>query len=157
MNHGLSDKVRAVAEEEFVFPALRSGKTHFDVAVRDLMEKLQTKGFPARNWPQICTAIQAEKFLRANGLKIESVEGPPSKLSTTVVVRYRVLPNPNSNRIDPQPGGAESAATVNETPEEWAHRMTGRLFGLLREEITSMGGTKAFMRWVRSDDEDEAA
>jgi hypothetical protein len=90
MNHGLSDRVRSVALEKFVDPAVRAGKIQFSVSVRDLMRHLQADGFPERNWPQVCTAIQAQKFLRANGLEIESVEGPPKKQSPTVVVRYRV-------------------------------------------------------------------
>jgi hypothetical protein len=39
----------------------------------------------------------------------------------------------------------------DETPEEWAHRMTGKLYGLLRDEIAAFGGGDAFLRWVRSD------
>lgn len=41
-----------------------------------------------------------------------------------------------------------------ETPEEWAHRLTGKLFGLLKEELAEYGGGEAFLRWVRSEDED---
>src|ERR1700733_9125860 len=91
MKHGLSDQVRAVAEEKYVNPAIQAGRIRFSIAVRDLMGVLEAQGFPARNWPQICSAIQADKFLRTNRLEIEAVEGPPSKQSTTVVVRYRVI------------------------------------------------------------------
>ena len=90
MSHGLSEQVRAVASEKYVHPALRAGKTQFSVAVRDLLQDLVSQGFPPGNTPQVCTAIQAEKFLRTNGLEIEGIDGPPSKKSTTVVVRYRV-------------------------------------------------------------------
>ncbi len=41
-----------------------------------------------------------------------------------------------------------------ETAEEWAHRMTGKLCGVLKEEIAACGGAEAFIRWVRSGDED---
>jgi hypothetical protein len=155
MNHGLSDQVRAVALEKYVNPALRAGKTSFSVAVRDLMRDLQGEGFPSRNWPQVCTAIQAEKFLRAHGLEIEGVDGPPKKLSTTVVVRYRVAnPGAKSNL----PGGETNAeqAGAGETAEEWAHRMTGKLAGLMKDEIAAMGGGEAFLRWVRGYDEEDA-
>jgi hypothetical protein len=84
MKYGLSDQVRAAAVEKYVYPAIQAGKIRFSIAVRDLMGILEAQGFPARNWPQICAAIQADKFLRANRLAIESVEGPPSKQSTTV-------------------------------------------------------------------------
>src|ERR1700749_328688 len=90
MRHGLSDQVRALALKHYVEPAKRAGKKHFSIAVRDLMQELRPQGFPAENWRQICTAIQADKFIRWSGLEIEAVEGPPSKTRTTVVVRYRV-------------------------------------------------------------------
>jgi hypothetical protein len=48
----------------------------------------------------------------------------------------------------------EQPSAEEETPEAWAHRATGKLFGLLGEEIAAAGGAEAFLRWVRSDDED---
>jgi hypothetical protein len=155
MNHGLSDQVRAVALARFVQPAIRAGQARFSIAVRDLMENLQAEGFPSRNWPQVCTAIQAEKFLRANGLEIEGVDGPPKKLSTTVVVRYRVAKGGPSRVSSPLPTPFLNA-DVEETPEEWAHRATGKLFGLMKDEIAALGGGEAYMRWVRGYDEEDA-
>lgn len=156
MNHGLSDRVRVVALDMFVNPAIRAGKVQFSVAVRDLMNHLQADGFPQRNWPQICTAIQAQKFLRANGLEIESVEGPPKKQSPTVVVRYRVAsqaiaPTSKADRLEAARGPNE------ETPSERAFRLTERLRGLLKDEIAAFGGGEALIRWVRGYDEDEDA
>jgi hypothetical protein len=152
MNYGLSDQVRALAEERFVQPAIQAGKAGFSIAVRDLMAELQTKGFPTKNWPQICTAIQAEKFLRANGIEIEAVEGPPSKMSTTVVVRYRMARNvaPAVESAVPNEEGEEQGR--EELPEEWAHRVTSKIQGLLKDEIAQFGGAEGFLRWVRSDD-----
>lgn len=40
----------------------------------------------------------------------------------------------------------------NETPSERARRLTGTLYGLLRQEIAEKGGAEEFIRWVRSDD-----
>lgn len=155
MNYGLSDQVRSVASEKYVLPAIRAGKSEFSVAVRDLMRHLEPLGFPARNWPQVCTAIQAEKFLRAHGLVIEGVDGPPKKLSTTVVVRYRVA-NPGANPGSTEPEAKLEQAIAVETPEEWAHRVTGKLCGLMKDEIAAMGGGEAFLRWVRGYDEEDA-
>jgi hypothetical protein len=156
MNHGLSDQVRAVALKKFVYPALSAGRTSFSVPVRDLMRHLQADGFPARNWPQVCTAIQAEKFLRAHGLEIEGVDGPPKKLSTTVVVRYRIV-NADQRADSAAPHLFMKRPNPEESPEQWAHRMTGKLFGLMRDEFASFGGGEAFLRWVRSEDEDAGA
>jgi len=158
MNHGLSDQVRAVALEKYVHPAVRAGKERFSVAVRDLMQDLQTDGFPARNWPQVCSAIQAEKFLRANGLAIDAIDGPPSGLSTTVVVHYRVAnPDLHSKLIGTLSKSEHDKQQEEESPEEWAHRLTGKLFGLMKDEIASFGGAEALIQSVRSEDKDEAA
>jgi hypothetical protein len=44
-----------------------------------------------------------------------------------------------------------------ETPEEKAFRLTEALRGLLKDEIAAYGGTEGFMRWVRSDEDEDAA
>lgn len=157
MRLGLSDQVRAMARAKYVHPAILAGKRQFSIPVRGLLEDLQTEGFPARNTPQVCTALQTSKFLRENGLEIEGVDGPPSKLSTTVVVRYRVATSVTQPEIRSGSPQGKQAETGEETPEEWAHRLTGKLFGLLKEELAEYGGGEAFLRWVRSEDNDEAA
>jgi hypothetical protein len=160
MGIGSSDLVRSVATENYVRPAILAGKTKFSVAVRDVMQDLQRKGFPPSNYPQICTAIKTGKFLKENGIEIESVDGPPSGLSTTVVVHYRVansqtLPNaqfsPTTNfdtkAVEEFPG---------ETSEARAERLTEKLRGLLKDELAEFGGGEAFIRWIRSEEEIES-
>lgn len=156
MNYGLSEQVRTMAIEKYVQPAIRSGKKHFSVAVRDLMRDLRMQGFPERNWPQVCSAIQAEKFLRANGLEIESVDGPPSKKSTTVVVRYKLvkqdqLKEPLQRSLEP------AKDLLGESAEQKAKRLGERLRGLLKDELQEYGGGEGFIRWVRGYDEEDAA
>lgn len=155
-NHGLSDQVRLLAWKKYLQPAIREGRSRVSVAARDLMNELRSNGFPDKNWHQICSAIQAEKFLRENGLEIEKVDGPPSKTSSTVVVHYRIT-TPKETEFVRASEGEGTTMPVVETPEEWAHRMTGKLFGLMKDEFAAFGGGEAFLRWVRSDDEDEAA
>jgi hypothetical protein len=155
MNYGLSDQVRSVASEKYVIPALRAGKSEFSLAVRDLMRDLEPLGFPSRNWPQICTAIQAGKFLRAHGLEIEMVEGPPKKQSPTVIVRYRVKRNPTGAIKDhKREQQSEPELSGTEDPGDRAFRLTEKLRGLLKDEIAAYGGGEAFIRWVRSEDGD---
>lgn len=153
VNYGLSDRVRAVALEKYVNPAVRAGKVQFSIAVRDLMRDLQVDGFPAKNWPQVCTAIRAEKFLRTNGLEIEGIDGPPSKNSTTVVVRYRAAGHKTLQETPPNEGGIY---LPEESPDDWAFRVTEKMRGLLKEELAEYGGGEAFVRWIRSEDEDAA-
>lgn len=157
MIRGSSDQVRAIAKEKYVKPALDSGKTRFAVAVKDLWEDLVAQGFPPANVPQVCTAIRKKEFLRENGLEIEGIDGPPSKQSTTVVVRYRVSGIDSHAQSMERAPDNKPTVTDGETPEQWALRVTDKIRGLLKNEIAEMGGAEAFIRWVRSEDEDEAA
>jgi hypothetical protein len=150
-NGNLSDQVRNLAKTTFVKPAYSNGEREFAIPVRELMDNLERNGFPRNHTPQICSALQTGKFLRENGLEIISVDGPKSKTSTTVVFHYRIV----GSRIEPdqkQP----SAKNESEEPVSRAKRLTGKLRGLLRSEIAEHGGAEAFMRWVRSEDEDAA-
>jgi hypothetical protein len=158
VSSGSSDLVRTVAAEKYVQPAILAGKTQFSVAVKDLMKDLRGKGFPAGNYPQVCTALRTGKFLKENGLEIEGIDGPPSGLSTTVVVRYRVA-NSNPHRVQSVP--SSPAAESNQQPEELpvarAHRLFEGLRGLLKEELAEYGGGEAFIRWMRSEEDEQAA
>ena len=165
MNLGLSDQVRAKAQAKYVHPALRAGKAQFSIAVKDLLVDLHSEGFPARNTPQVCSALQTAKFLRENGLEIEGVDGPPSGMSTTVVVRYRVadsdsllktdLSSLGSPLVSPQVAEGGEIDPSEETPSERAFRLTEKLRGLMKEEFAAYGGGEAFLRWVRGYDEEE--
>jgi len=150
MSGGSSERVRAVAAEKYVEPALRAGKTRFTVAVRDVIQDLVSQGFPAANTPQVCSALRKKDFLRAHGIEIEGIDGPPSKTSTTVVYRYR-----KAGHARPAGTGAEILSAVGqEDPNVWARRATENLRGILKDEIAQMGGAEAFMRWVRSEESD---
>ena len=156
MNSGLSDQVRALAKAKYVHPAMLAGKRQFSIPVKELLQALESDGFPGRNTPQVCSALQTLKFLRENGLEIEGIDGPPSKMSTTVVVRYRVADSRTQAQARRDPSQARAMEANEETPEEWAHRLTERISGLLKEELAEYGGGEAFLRWVRSEDEDAA-
>ena len=156
MNLGLSDQIRALARAKYVNPAILAGRGQFSIRVRDLLGDLNAEGFPGGHTPQICSALQTSKFLRENGLEIEGVDGPPSKMSPTVVVRYRVAssgvkPGVRENALEIQ-----QAAPDQEDPEAWALRVTEKIRGLLKDELAEYGGGEAFLRWVRSESEDAA-
>lgn len=154
MRGGSSEQVRSVASEKYVKPALREGKTRFSVAVKDVMQDLVSRGFPPANTPQVCSALRKRDFLRNHGIEIEGIDGPPSKMSTTVVFRYRVANEREGMKSRSFPLGVSEAHLEKEDPDIWAQRVTGKIRGLLREEIAQLGGAEAFMRWVRSEDED---
>lgn len=142
--------------EKYVKPALRAGQTTFSIAVKDLLRDLVASGFPPGNTPQVCTAIRKETFLKENGLEIEEIAGPPSKQSTTVVVRYRVVRHTSSNPSQ-TPLSMNAGDANEETAEAKALRLTEGLRGLLKEEMAAHGGAEGFLRWVRGYDEEDAA
>jgi hypothetical protein len=156
MSTKLSDRIRWLAREKYVNPAIEKGKAQFTIRVRDLLNDLKADGFAGGHTPQICSALRTEKFLRENGLEIEKVEGPPSKQSPTVMVRYRVTRA--GKPADPtKPPEREGAIVAEESPEARALRLTEKLRGLLKDELAEYGGAEGFIRWVRGYDEEDAA
>ncbi|HUH61489.1 MAG TPA: hypothetical protein VLZ50_00775 [Terracidiphilus sp.] len=120
------------------------------------MQDLVKSGFPAGNWPQVCTALRKKTFLRQKGIEIESVDGPPSKMSTTVVYHYRVA-KPDAKAASSNEKVTSGKEATDETPEARARRLTEELRGLLKEEMAPYGGAEGFIRWVRGYDEEDAA
>ncbi len=143
-----SERIRQRALQRYIDPAIHAGKIRVSVPVKELMSDLERDGFPANRPAQFCTSIVTKRFLKEHGLEIERVEAPAKGKSSRVVVHYL---------IGPQNTVANKKAQVPaEGNEERAKRLVGQLKGLLHREIKAMGGTEAFMRWVRSDDEDAA-
>jgi hypothetical protein len=144
---GQADRIRSLVAERYVAPVRRAGSRRLSIRVRDVLGDVAKENFPRGRTPLICEVLQGKKFLAQQGLEIENVEGPPSKQSPTVVVHYRVV----------GAGGTASEPPASaETPKERAHRLTGKLFGLMKDEIAAHGGAEGYMRWVRSDDDQDA-
>jgi hypothetical protein len=153
MIRNLSNQIRTVAQAKFVKPAHDAGKKDFSIPVRELMVMLEAQGFPRNHTPQICNALQTDKFLRPNRLEIIGIDGPKSKTSTTVVIHYNIT----GSSCGGHPSGSASPIKASpEEPEARAKRLTDNLRGLLKKEIAAHGGADAFIQWVRSDDEDAA-
>lgn len=151
----LSEQVRELVREKYVRPALDAGKQRFSVAVRDLIPDLVAQGFPPGNTPQICTAPRKQSFLRAEGIELESIEGPPSKMSTSVVFHFRLAAS--QGRAGSGLGREPKAGPDGESPEQRAYRLSEKMRGLLKEELAEYGGGEAFIRWVRGYDEEDVA
>lgn len=155
VNTGLSNKIRNLAEARYVYPAIRSGKQQFFIRVRDVLKDLEGEGIKhGGRAAQICSALQTAKFLNANGLDIEAVDGPPKKQSPTVVVHYRIKGNSLSSNGARPPMAQPAGPKPSESSSERAFRLTEKLRGLLKEEMAAFGGGEAFLRWVRSEDEE---
>jgi len=80
----LSDSVREYVRRHYVEPALARGELTVRVIAGDVHREL---GLTSRV-PSVCNALKKQSFLNANGLRLEKVEGPPSKQSTTVTYTY---------------------------------------------------------------------
>jgi hypothetical protein len=152
-NAGWSERIRTIARSRYVEPAIRSGKEEFSIEVKAMRDILIPMGFSAANTPQVCSAMQSERFLTGGDQKLEivKVDGPPSKQSTTVVIHYRVA------------GGKTANTSTREKPEDSSHsgdsearamRVARKIRGLLKEELAEYGGGEAFLRWIRSEDGD---
>jgi hypothetical protein len=141
-----SDRVREIVLNKYVRPALQSGSERVSVSARDVLKDAEAiENFPRGRTPLVCNVLQSQKLLRDAGLEIEGIDGPPSRQSRKVVVHYRLVPRSVVTAVNP------------ETPAEKAHRLTEKLRGLLKEELAAYGGGEAFIRWVRSEDDKDAA
>jgi hypothetical protein len=87
MKTGGSEKVREVAEWEYVRPA-RASKKNVQIVVGDLHRKLRSVGFPAGHTNQICTSLESEKFWKERGLELCSPIGQPRRHSTVFEFRF---------------------------------------------------------------------
>jgi hypothetical protein len=151
MDSKYAEQVRNIALQKYVRPAKRAGAAEFSIAVKDLLRDLETIDFPLNYTPLVCNSIKTKGFQRENHLEITRIEGPKSQTGTRVVVHYRVL-DEEAAPINVSPGKDNE----NQAPKERADRLTQELRGLLRQELGERGGAEAFVRWVRSDDEDAA-
>jgi hypothetical protein len=156
MNIGLSDKIRTLAQAKYVAPAVQGRRTHFSISVKDLLLDLQAEGFPGSHIPQICSALKTSKFLRENGLELEGIDGPPSLQSTTVIFRYRMAKDLKTSDAAVKQTDARESLLHEEDPVARAVRLSEKLRGILKEELAEYGGGEAFLRWIRSEDEDAA-
>jgi hypothetical protein len=152
-----SDRVREIVIEKYVKPALSAGNTKLSIRARDVLKDAEaTEDFPRGRTPLICNVLQSNKLLSEAGLELDCVEGPPSRQSRTVVVHYRVAKS-DRNKSKLYGGDSSREQDVLEDPAERAKRLTEKLRGLLKQELAEYGGAEGFMRWIRSDEEDDAA
>jgi hypothetical protein len=153
-----SDRIREIIREQYVLPAIHAGKTRLSIKAGDVLKEAEKNpNFPRSRTPMICKVLEGKKLLNENSLEIESIEGPPSRQSRTVVVHYRVNlegRKPKSDSSDMKTTYSDQAG-VPEDSAAWAKRVTGKLAGLLKEEMEAYGGGDAFMKWIRSDGEDD--
>lgn len=122
-----TESVRQYARRTYVEPAKRRGQSTISIVAGDVQKAV---GLTNRV-PLVCNALQSKKFLQENHLTLEGRDGPPSGLSTTVVFRYRLLP---------EPGDAAAIRQPSPLLDLW---------GAGRDVFQSLGGGDAFLRKER--------
>lgn len=149
---GQSDRVREIVIRQYIRPAVQAGDSRIAVRAGDVLKRAEaTEGFPRARTPLVCNVLRSRKLLDEAGLEIESIDGPPSQQSRRVVVHYRVAHPAKAA------GLSGEAGVEPETPAEKATRLVNQLRGLMKKTIDAHGGPEAFIRWVRSDSDEDAA
>jgi hypothetical protein len=119
-----SELVRHYALQTYISPARRRRDKTVSVNVGSVHKAIGL----ANRVPLVCTALESQKFQRANHLRLVSKTGPPSGQSTTVTYTYELLESP------PEGGGLDA----------WE-----RLRGALKDVYAEYGGGEAYLRAER--------
>ncbi len=138
-----TDRIRQIASQKYVVPAAQRGDRRIVIKVKELQNDLYQEGFPSGRIPMVCSALRGKKFLQANGLELESVEGPPSGQSTTMVYHYRVAREANIKR--------PVAGIGSDPARDPLVELRGILKGAIRE------GAAAFIKELRKDKNKDVA
>ncbi len=128
MDKGWSEKVRSVAEREYIRPAVRGG-CEVTIRVGDIHQMLRKEGFPTGHISQICSALESEKFWKRQGLEPRTPKGQARRLDTSYVFRVKEGAQPRTEETRPDP----------------LLELVGVLKGAIRE------GADAFVREIRRD------
>jgi hypothetical protein len=142
-----NEQIRKRAWEKYIAPQIQRGVKLIALPIKPLMKEMEAEGFKTNRPRQFCTALQKKTFLQEKNLVLNRVDGPPSGTSTTVVLHYSVVGG----------SGGGSSAQGGESAAQRALRLTEKLRGLMKDEIAVHGGAEGFMRWVRSDEDEDAA
>ena len=123
-----SELVREYAVETYVSPARRSRERTVSVNVGTVHKALQL----GNRVPLVCSALESQKFLNENGLRLISKVGPPSGQSTTVTYTYEFVTEENKDKgVDRQ--------------DAW-----NRLRGALKDVFAELGGGENYLRNERA-------
>ena len=141
---GWSDKVREIAIRDYVRPA-RLTRSRIRIRLGDLKVKMVELGFPKNHANQIASPLEADKFWKPLGLEMVTPKGQSRE--NDAVFEFKFVDETSAPAPLEEP----------ETPMQRAFRLTEKLRGLMKDEIAAHGGTEGFMRWVRSDEDEEAA
>lgn len=127
MRTGWSDRIRELADREYVNPARKQGG---DVHIRvgDMQKKLKAQGFPPGYTNQILTSLESDKFWADRGLEMDTPPGQPRRHETVLTFHFK-----------------EDIGTSSKAASDPLLELAGILKGAIRE------GADAFIRELRRD------
>jgi hypothetical protein len=129
MKMGWSDRIRDLAEREYVNPARVSGGK-ISIRVGDIQKKLKAQGFPAGYTNQILTSLESHIFWERRGLEMDTPPGQPRRHETVLTFRFK-----------------DGAGVPLKASQDPLLELKGLLRGAIRE------GADAFVRELRRDKE----
>src|SRR5437868_8569267 len=124
ISKSVSDVVRQHATDKYVRPTQRRGGRTLSINVGEVHKAVALRN----RVPLVCQALESDKFLKSNELKLVSKTGPPSGQSTTVTYIYEFI------------------NTKSSSPKEnaWV-----RLRGALTDVFAELGGGEQYLRAER--------
>jgi hypothetical protein len=124
VSKSVSDSVRQYATDVYVRPTQRRGARTLSINVGEVHRAVALRN----RVPLVCQALESDKFLRSNQLKLIAKTGPPSGQSTTVTYTYEF--------VDTRPSSPEQ--------DPWM-----RLRGALGDVFAELGGGEQYLRAER--------
>lgn len=121
----VSESVRRHATDTYVRPARNRGERTFSIKVGDVHRAVALRN----RVPLVCQALESEKFLQGNELKLVSKTGPPSGQSTTVTYTYEFA----------------SSKVPFQKDDPWH-----RLRGVLKDVFAELGGGEQYLQAERN-------
>jgi hypothetical protein len=132
-SYGSTDQVRRTAARLYIYPARQRGEQRAIIHSGTLNKELvAARVIDPNRLPLVCNALRSRKFLNENGLILESAQGPPSGISSTVTFVYRLEE------------GVNKPVTPNNSSE-----MFHELRGILKNTYKKLGGSDTFHRRER--------
>jgi len=124
ISKSVSDVVRQHATDKYVRPTQRRGGRTLSINVGEVHRAVALRN----RVPLVCQALESDKFLRANQLKLIAKTGPPSGQSTTVTYTYEFV----------------DAKSSSPKEDPWV-----RLRGSLKGVFAELGGGEQYLRVER--------
>jgi hypothetical protein len=123
-----AEDIRDYTLRTYIEPARRRGESIVQIRSGDVGKQMHLS---SDKMPNICMALRTRKFQAENGLVLEKLEGPPKKMSSTVVFTFRLL---------------ETGANPIESTVENAFL---KVRGIAKEAFQRLGGGEEFLKQER--------